>query len=280
MASFSQRMVPVDGGVLNVTIAGEGPAVLLVHGFPDDHKVWRHQITALSAAGYQVIAPDTRGCGDSFLPVTAADYRLPLLVDDLRRVLDALDLDKVFLVGHDWGAVIAWQFVMAHSERVIRYAALSVGHPLAYATDGVGQKLRGWYALMFQMRGVAEWLLKANDWRLFGYLTGHVGERASWVDGLSRPGRLTAGLNYYRANLVELLLRRDFPPVTRPVLGIWSDGDRFLTERQMVRSQQLVGTGWEYRRVHGAGHWLQLDAPDVVSEWLVTFFQENSYVTN
>src|SRR5512140_1209322 len=100
---FNARRVRVNGLEMNVIIEGEGPDVLLVHGFPDDHAVWRKQIPALVTAGYRVIAPDTRGCGDSEVPPRVKDYRVDRLVSDLVGLLDALRIEKVRLVGHDWG---------------------------------------------------------------------------------------------------------------------------------------------------------------------------------
>ena len=131
----------VNGVRLHAAVAGEGPPVLLVHGFPDDHAVWRKQIPALAAAGYKVIAPDMRGCGESEAPVDVSSYRIDVLIDDLVGLLDTLGIERVRLVAHDWGAVIGWAFAIRHPERVERYAALSVGHPSAYARGPLEQKL-------------------------------------------------------------------------------------------------------------------------------------------
>src|SRR5450631_2812153 len=103
--NFNRRTVNVNGQQLNVIVEGQGPDVLLVHGFPDDLTVWRHQIPVLVAAGYRVIALDTRGCGESEVPPSTADYRIEKLVPDIVGVLDALGIRTVRLVGHDWGAV-------------------------------------------------------------------------------------------------------------------------------------------------------------------------------
>jgi pimeloyl-ACP methyl ester carboxylesterase len=261
---FPSKMLRVNGITLNVIDVGEGEPVLLVHGFPDTHAVWRHQIPALVAAGHRVIAPDTRGCGESELLPNVSDYRMEHLVADLAALLDALGVDKVKLVAHDWGAVICWQFVMAHPNRVQRYVALSVGHPSAYGSGGIAQKLKAWYVVMFQLRGFAEWLLKVGDWRVFRLFTGFPEEMPRWLKVLSRPGRLTAGINYYRANL-GLILPRVYPRVSVPVTGIYSDGDRFLTEGQMTGSARYCDAGFRYLRVSGANHWMQLDAPEKVT---------------
>ena len=261
---FTSKKLRINGIEMNVIDVGQGEPVLLVHGFPDTHQVWRHQIPALVNTGYRVIAPDTRGCGESQLMPSVADYRIENLIADLAALLDALMIEKVKLVAHDWGAVIAWQFVMAHPQRVERYVALSVGHPSAYGSGGIAQKLKGYYVVLFQLRGIAEWLLKRFNWKVFRLFTGFPGEQPHWRRILSRPGRLTAGINYYRANL-QLILPRTYPHVTVPVTGIYSDGDRFLTERQMTSTAQYCEAGFIYRKVSGANHWLQLDAPEKVT---------------
>ena len=138
----------VNGIDMYVAIAGSGPDVLLLHGFPDSHDLWRNQVPALVSAGFRVIVPDLRGYGQTQIPSGGvASYRIETLVADVAALLDALGVKKVRLVAHDWGAVIGWVFAIAHPERVDRYVALSVGHPTAYARGGLRQKLMGWYVL-------------------------------------------------------------------------------------------------------------------------------------
>ena len=261
-------MLVVNGVRLNVIVEGEGPDVLLVHGFPDDHSVWRHQIPALVAAGYRVIAPDTRGCGDSEIPPSTADYKVELLVADLVGVLDAFGVQKVRLVGHDWGAAQAWQLAIRHPERVERYVALSVGHPESYAHGGLMQKLRGYYIALIQLRGLVDLFVRLFNWLPLRAMVGYTSEFPHIRQRLSRPGRLTAGFSYYRANLA-MLFPPQYPRVQVPVVGIWSDRDRFLTESQMRNSQHFCDAGWRFVRVDGANHWLQLDAPERVNSLLL-----------
>ncbi|HXX83279.1 MAG TPA: alpha/beta fold hydrolase [Casimicrobiaceae bacterium] len=272
MKDAASRRYRVNGIELNVAVEGDGPPLLLVHGFPDDHTVWRKQIPALVAAGYRVIAPDTRGCGDSDAPVGTRHYTIDLLVSDLVALLDTLRIDKVRLVAHDWGAGIAWALAMRHPERVDRYAALSVGHLSAYAHAGLEQKLKGWYILFLQLRGFAEWLLRLGDWWLFRAVTRYREEAPHWIESLSRPGRLTAAINYYRAN-IGMILPRKLPHVTVPVMGVWSSGDAFLAESQMVESKRYVNALFRYERIEGANHWLQLTAPDRVNALLLDFLR-------
>jgi pimeloyl-ACP methyl ester carboxylesterase len=265
----------VNGTEMHVVIAGSGPDVLLLHGFPDSHKLWRYQIPALVAGGFRVIAPDLRGYGFTDIPKGGvAAYRMDQLVADVVSLLDVLGIAKVRLVGHDWGAVIGWQAGIAHPDRIDRYVAISVGHPTSFKRGGFKQKLISWYMLMFQLRGFAEWLIKVNDFKLFGRLSGFPQEVPSWRADLGRPGRLTAALNYYRAN-IALILSSDSGNVTVavPVMGVWSARDTALTERQMVNSAQFCKAGWRYERIDGVGHWLPLEAPERLNPLLLEYLR-------
>ena len=267
----SFKKFEVNGTVLNVLIAGQGEPVLLIHGFPDDHSVWRHQIDALVQAGFQVIAPDMRGYGESALSKRVRDYHVSNLVKDLVALLDALNIKQLAVAGHDWGAGIGWMLAIHYPDRVTRYAALSVGHPCAFVSAPMSQKLRSWYMLFFQLRGLAEFLIKANNWTLFRKVFGLPNYEEEVIQRLSRPGRLTAGLNYYRAN-VDMLFVKNLPPVKMPVLGLFSTGDKYLIEQQMQDSAQYVQAEWRYECIEGVSHWLQLDAPERVSALLIEFF--------
>ena len=177
----TSRRYSVNGIEMHVVIAGSGPDVLLLHGFPDSHELWRHQIPALVAAGFRVIAPDLRGFGLTEIPKGGvAAYRADNLVADVVSLLDVLGVAKVRLVAHDWGAAIGWLVAIWHPERIDRYVAISVGHPKAYARGGVKQKLMGWYILMFQLRGLAEWLFSFNNFALFKRLSGFPQELPNW----------------------------------------------------------------------------------------------------
>lgn len=271
LGDIPPQRLRINGVELSVRVAGEGPAVLLIHGFPDDHRIWSKQVPALLAAGYRVIVPDTRGCGESQLLAQVRDYKLPLLVADLVALLDALGVSQARVVGHDWGAVIGWHLAMAHPERVVSYVALSVGHPEAYARAGLMQKIKGWYALMFQLRGVAEWFMRVGNWTIFRRFTNAPTLAPQWIAQLSRPGRLTAGLNYYRAN-IAMVLPGKRPAVRVPVLGVYSTGDRFLSEDQMVDSARYVSAAWQYRRLDGVGHWMSEEAPELLNAMLLEYF--------
>jgi len=145
---------------------------------------------------------------------------------------------------------------------------MSVGHPAAYASGGVAQKLKAYYVFCIQLRGLIEFLVRRFDWWLFGLVLHYPAEFRHIRARLSRPGRLTAGFNYYRANL-HLTLSKAFPRVKVPVVGIWSDGDVFLTEDQMRASERYCDAGFRYVRIDGANHWLQLTAPEKLNPLLL-----------
>ena len=266
--------VHTNGIELAVRDEGSGPAVLLLHGFPDDHRVWDAQVPALVAAGYRVIAPDTRGAGESEMPAEEAAYRIEALVADLVGLLDTLGIEQAAVVGHDWGAVQAWHLAMWHPARVSRLAALSVGHPAAYADGGWRQKLKGWYVLVFCLRGLAEWLSPLGDWRMFRRMRQNPAEAAATIASYARPGRLTAGLNYYRANARRFMWQADRGHVAAPVLGLYSDGDRFLTAGQMQGSAAYADGPFRYACITGVAHWLQQEAPAAVNAELLRFLAE------
>jgi pimeloyl-ACP methyl ester carboxylesterase len=268
------RRIAGDGITLAVLDEGEGTPVLLLHGFPDSSHLWRHQVPALVDAGMRVIAPDLRGFGESDKPEAVEAYALRRSVADVVAVLDALEVARAHVVGHDWGAGLAWLVAAFAPERVERLVAMSVGHPAALRERTIEQREKAWYQLLFQFTGVAEELLMRDDWKLFREFVRGDGDAERYVADLSRPRALTAGLNWYRANTPpqrELEPRMTLPPVAAPTLGLWSSGDNYVLEEPMLRSAEHVTGGWRYERIEGASHWLQLDAPERVNELLLEF---------
>ena len=267
---YTARNLRRDGVSLHYIDEGQGPVVLLLHGFPNSMHVWRHQVPALLDAGYRVIAVDNRGMGRSDAPVDVDAYALREIVADLVAILDACSVERLAVVGHDWGALIAWVLVDSIGDRVTCFVPLSVGPPQCYAEcDDIRQKEMGWYTLMFQMEGAAEEMLMARDWKLFRQWARDHSETEHWISQLSRDGRLTASLNIYRANVLPLL-SGDIRSASRaPTLGLWSGGDFYLSEEQMVAAGRFVHADWRYEKVDQATHWMMLDRPAHISRLLV-----------
>jgi pimeloyl-ACP methyl ester carboxylesterase len=277
----TERTLHANGLEFNLAESGGGPPVLLLHGFPDSWRLWRHQIPALAAAGHRVIAPDLRGFGKSGKPAGVEDYRMRTLVTDVVGLLDALGVGRAAVVGHDWGASLAWVLAMYLPDRVGRLAAVSVGHPQAYATAGLPQWRFSWYMLWFLFPGVAEQALPEDDWALFRRWAWRGAEQdpdaERQIADLSRPGALSAGLNWYRANIdpatfvIDDQTRRPLPSVACPTMGIWSSDDFALTEQQMTGSERFVTGPWRYHRLDGVDHWVPVHAPERLNELLLDF---------
>ena len=254
---------------------GSGTPVILLHGFPDTGDAWRKQVPALVQHGFRGIVPDMRGRGRSSKPEAVSDYRLSSIVRDVTGILDALRIERAHVVGHDWGAGVAWLVAALAPERVDRLVAISVGAPGAAARPTLEAFQKGWYRLLFLFEGVAEELIQRDDWYLFRMFLGGALDTDAYVKTLSEPGALTPALNWYRANLpVQALFGRtggpQLPMVKADTLGIWSTGDLYLTEDAMTRSEQRVQGRWRYERLEGS-HWVQLDQPDRLNGLLLEF---------
>jgi pimeloyl-ACP methyl ester carboxylesterase len=192
---------------------------------------------------------------------------VPRSVADMVAVLDALEIEKAHVVGHDWGAAVAWALALLAPQRVDRLVVMSVGHPGVKRT--LEQREKSWYMLLFQFPE-AEAILQQNDSALLReWAASHPELDLEHFD-------LTAGLNWYRANLHprrELTPPRALPPVQADTLGIWSTGDRYLLERGMTESAQHVEGRWRYERIEDAGHWMQLDQPERINALLLDFLK-------
>jgi pimeloyl-ACP methyl ester carboxylesterase len=270
---------------LHYVEAGEGPLVLLLHGFPQFWYQWRHQIRALVEAGFRVVAPDMRGYNLSDKPLGVRAYRLELLARDVERLILACGERTAVVVGHDWGAIAAWIAAMRHPGRVERLAILNVPH-LARFLDGLlspMQLLRSSYVFFFQIPRLPEEVIRAGDFALLRSvfrsdpvqpeaLTAEDIER--YIDAIAQPGALTASLNYYRALLrnpreMRALLQR----VEAPVLVIWGEKDRFLSRRLAEPPRLWVPNLIRVKRLPDASHWVAEDCPLEVNTLLLGFLR-------
>lgn len=216
---------------------------------------------------------DQRGYGRSDKPAEVEAYNLLFLGGDIFAVLDDLGIERASLVGHHWGAAVAWGVASMGAERVERVAALSVGHPAAFRLAGIPQQERSWYMLLFQFAGIAEQWLSDDGWANLREWSGHPDVDGVIAD-LEADGSLTPGLNWYRANVPPeswVGPPMELPPVQAPAMGVWSSGDFALLETQMTDSARFCEGGFRYERIEGPGHWMQLEAPQEVSRLLVDF---------
>jgi len=268
-------LIEANGLQFYVRDEGSGTPVILLHGFPDTGDVWRKQVPALVQHGFRAIVPDMRGRGRSGKPEAVSDYRLSSIVRDVAGILDVLRIERAHVVGHDWGAGVAWLVAALVPERVDRLVAISVGAPGAAARPTLEAFQKGWYRLLFLFEGVAEEVIQRDDWYLFRMFLGGAQDTDAYVKTLSEPGALTPALNWYRANLpVQALFGRSggpqLPMVKADTLGIWSSGDLYLTEEAMTRSEQRVQGRWRYEQL-GGSHWVPIDQPDRLNRLLLEF---------
>jgi pimeloyl-ACP methyl ester carboxylesterase len=267
--------IEANGLTFEVAEEGAGTPVVLLHGFPDTSAMWRHQVAALTGAGFRTIAPDMRGRGRSDRPPEVADYALTKIVGDVTGIMDALGVQRAHVVGHDWGAAVAWLVAMLAPTRVDHLVAISVGAPGAAGPPTLEALQKGWYRILFDMPGVAEELIQRNDWYLMRVLLEGSGENfETYIANFSEPGALTAALNWYRANVpVQRLLgpTPPMPPVAAPTMGVFGTADVALTEDAMVKSASKVSGPWRYERLEGIGHFIPLDAADQLNKLLLDF---------
>jgi pimeloyl-ACP methyl ester carboxylesterase len=274
MSMGEGSIIAVNGVSLHVEDSGNGEPVLLLHGWPDSTYVWRNQVPFLTEHGFRAIAPDMRGFGRSSRPVEVTDYALSKSVGDVTELLDALGVESAHVVGHDWGAAVAWTMAMSHPDRVQKLVVVSVGHPSV--PWSLRQREMAWYELFFQFEGIAEATVSYDDWAwLWRFLRG-AGDQERYAQDLSRPGALTASLNWYRANLAPKMPgpSPELPPVTVPTLGIWSTNDHYLEGERMENSGAYVKAPWRYEVIEGANHWIPLDTPDRLNALLLDWLQD------
>ena len=281
----AQHMVQANGLRFRTMVDGpaKGELFVLLHGFPEGAESWTKQVDALAKAGYLAVAPDLRGYGLSDAPSGVADYAVGLLVEDVAGIIKAFGRTTAHVAGHDWGAIVAWFFAGRHPEMTKTLTALSVAHPAALAEASrvdEDQRARSRYVALFLQEGKAEAVLADDGYRrlraMFALGPNPGAVPPSVIDhftrSLSRPGRLTAALNYYRANLSAgggawAALAQELS-ITTPAVLLWGDEDPALGRLAVESTERHVHGAYELVVLPGAGHWLQFERPDEVSRSL------------
>jgi len=284
--AVAHRYADLAGVRLHYVEAGEGPLVVLLHGFPEFWFSWRFQIPALAVAGFRVVAPDMRGYNLSDKPEGVESYALERLARDVERLIPALGEERAVVVGHDWGGIVAWAVAILHPERVEKLGILNVPHPerLSRGLRTPRQLLKSSYAFFFQLPWLPERLIRAGDFAILRSVfrndpvrTGTFGEEDidRYVEALLRPGALTAAINYYRAlarraPAVARVLRRR---VEAPVMVIWGQRDLFLVPELAAPDPAWV-PDVRVERLPDASHWVQQDRPEKVNALLLDFLKD------
>jgi len=287
LAGWEHRDAVVNGVRLHYVEAGSGPLVLLLHGFPEFWYSWRHQIPALAAAGFHVLAPDLRGYNLSDKPSGVPAYRLEILLEDVVGLIRHAGEEKAIIVGHDWGGVLAWHLAMYHPQVVEKLIVLNAPHPAAYWRElrSWEQLRKSWYVLFFQVPGLPEQLLGAGDYdaldRMLRRKPVHpeaftAEDVRLYKQALSRPGALTAALNYYRAlRYPDKRTAQDTAPIRVPTLLLWGEQDSYLSPRLTEGLGRWV-PDLRVVRFPDASHFVQNDVPERVNRLMIDFLRGQS----
>lgn len=274
--------IQTNGVRLHVNCAGpkDGPLVILLHGFPEMGLSWKHYVEQLGALGYRVMAPDQRGYGSSDKPEGRLAYRTENLAADVVGLIDHEHREKASIIGHDWGAAVAWWVGLQYPDRVERLVTLNVPHPQVFIkrlfTD-LGQLRRSWYMFFFQLpylpekavfkpEGMASQIRRAiKDKAIADELL--PAYHAAW----SQPASQTGMISWYRAMFLSRPPRNTRLPM--PVLVIWGKKDPFLKYEMAYESLAYCDEG-RLEMIESAGHFVQHDALDEVSQILEDFLAE------
>lgn len=282
--AIEHRMIKTNGIQLHCAMDGpeNGVPVFLLHGFPDFWYGWRHQIAFLSSQGYRVIAPDQRGYNTSEKPDGVAAYNIDQLAADVVGLLDSFQYEKAFLVGHDWGGMVAWRAVARYPLRFHKVAILNVPHPSVLKQEirsNWRQKRKSWYIFFFQLPWLPEQVGRFANWSI---LTSSL-KRSSRADTFSaddfrmykeawlQPGAFHAMIQWYRALLKTRAERLPNRRVTIPLLMLWGAQDHYLGREMIQPSMDLCDQG-SVKIFEDTSHWIQHEQPDRVNQLLLELF--------
>lgn len=275
------------GGVrLHYAKAGRGEKlVLLLHGFPEFWYSWRHQITALSDE-YTVVAPDLRGFNLSHKPAVTSDCETDKIVDDITGLIRHLGREKAAVIGHDWGATVAWSIAVKSPEYLWKLGALQVP-PISVwrKNQSLSQLLASWYMFFFQIPGLPEYLFQLNDYAALekslrettaqpGVFTDE--DIAEYKKVWKEPGVLSGMLSYYRANIVKRFLSKPVEPpkIKIPTIFIYGEQDKAVLPQTVRGVGDLIDAPYTELRIPGSGHWVQQEARDEVTAALREFLAD------
>ncbi len=278
--TVTTRTIAANGLSFAIDECGTGPDIALcLHGFPESRFSWRHQLPVLADLGWHAVAPDLRGYGDTSRPPHKADYHIDHLVADVAGLFDALAAEtgpgRRLLVAHDWGAIIAWIFALRQTRGLEGLIVMNVPHPRVFRDvlrTSWAQKRKSWYVAFFQLPRLPEALLGARHAEAIGKaFTDMAIDKSAFPpavidhyrDNASRPGALTAMINYYRANFPDVL-EEPAPVLGVPTLMLWGEADTALG-LELTKGYAPLVTDFELVRFPGVSHWVQQEAPAAVN---------------
>jgi pimeloyl-ACP methyl ester carboxylesterase len=292
MADLTYRTIRANGLDFNVAVAGSGKHLALcLHGFPESSYSWRFQIPLLQRLGFQVWAPDLRGYGGTSRPDGVEAYALEHLEADVAALIEASGAQDVLLIGHDWGAAIAWNYAMFGRPPISRLIIMNVPHPALFAKGlrTLRQMAKSWYMFFFQLPRVPEWVLSRGDYApIARAFRGMAVDKSRFPDEVlrvyrdnaARPGALTAMINYYRAMMRSRRRRpaahpegvRRITPIAVPTLMLWGELDAAVGKELTYGTDRYVSQ-LTLRYLPNVSHWVQQEAPETVNAMIEAWLQ-------
>ena len=277
----------VNGVRLHYVTQGQGPLAILLHGFPEFWYSWRHQIPEL-AKQFRVVAPDLRGYNDSDKPRGVANYRVDTLTADVMGLIRAFGEEKAVIIGHDWGCGVAWAFASNYPHATERLVVMNCPHPgpfQKHLRSNRRQLRRSWYMFFFQIPFLPEFGIRLNVRRFVEQAFRGMAirkdafpdeELQKYAEALTKPGVLTAAINYYRAAFRETVRRgeRLFPQITCPTLLIWGEEDIALGKELTYGMEPYFANRLEIKYIPRCSHWVQQEQSELVNQYLRDFFNE------
>ena len=283
---MTSRYIQTNDIHLHCKVAGEGKLMILLHGFPEFWYSWRHQIPEL-AKHYKVVVPDMRGYNDSDKPKGIKNYRMELLMEDVRGLIHAFGEEKAIIVAHDWGGAVAWSLATYLPDVVEKLIVLNIPHPDELSRQifkgNWTQLKKSWYILFFQLPFIPEFNIKRNLELFFkkafrGWAHNKAAftdeDIAAYVQAFGKKGALTGPINYYRAALRSVFSKQKGAPdlrVKAPVLMIWGEDDRALGKELTYNTQYYCEEEVQIKYIPDCSHWVQQEQPELVNQYILQF---------
>ena len=285
--SWTHGFAHMNGVRLHYVTQGEGPLLVLLHGFPEFWYSWRQQIPEL-AKHFKVVAPDLRGYNESDKPVGVANYRIDTLTADVMGLIRAFGEEKAIIVGHDWGGGIAWAFAADYPQATEKLIVMNCPHPTPFQKHlraNRRQLRRSWYMFFFQIPWLPELGLRLTAKRFMEQAFRGMAIRKEafpdeelkrYVEAIRKPGAARAAINYYRAAFREVVRRgeRQFAKIACPTLLIWGEEDIALGKELTYDMEQYFTDRFEIKYIPQCSHWVQQEQPELVNQYMVEFLAD------